>query len=46
MNRGEASGGKNTRAEDAPGGKARGGQIKGRETEDGRACGRIAIAVP
>jgi hypothetical protein len=46
INRGETSGSENTRSEDAPGGKARGGQIKGRETEDGRACGRLAIAVP
>jgi len=44
--RGDTSGSENTRSEDAPGGKARGGQIKSRETEDGRACRRFAIAVP
>jgi hypothetical protein len=51
INRGETSGSENTRSEDAPGGKARGGNArgghtKGRQTEDGRACGRLAIAVP
>jgi hypothetical protein len=46
INRGETSGSENTRSEDAPGGKARGGHTKGRQTEDGHACGRFAIAAP
>jgi hypothetical protein len=46
INRGETSGSENTWPEDASGGKAHGGHPKGRQTEDGRACGRLAIAVP